>query len=122
MKKLAFFGILLYVMLSTPACYYDKEQELYPSMACDTASVSFSNDILPMMNTSCNSCHSTSSALGGIVLDNYGSVSTQANNGKLYSSVAQINGASPMPKGGTKLDACKINKIRIWVAVGAPNN
>ncbi len=122
MKKLALFSILLYVLVSSQSCYYDKEQELYPGVVCDTSAVTFSNDILPIMNASCNSCHSTASALGGVVLDNYGSVSTQALNGKLYNSVAQINGASPMPKGGTILDNCKLNKIRIWVTAGAPNN
>ena len=122
MKKIALFAILIYVLVSSQSCYYDKEEELYPGVVCDTSAVTFTNDVLPIMNASCNGCHSTSSALGGIVLDNYGSVSTQALNGKLYNSVEQINGASPMPKGGTKLDVCKINKIRIWIAAGAPNN
>ncbi len=122
MKKIALFTILVYVLMSSQSCYYDKEEELYPLVVCDTSAVTFSNDILPIMNASCNGCHSTASALGGIVLDNYGSVNTQALSGNLYNSVAQINGVSPMPKGGTKLDNCKINKIRIWIAAGALNN
>jgi hypothetical protein len=31
-------------------------------------------------------------------------------------------GYSPMPKGGNKLPACQIAKVRRWVAAGAPNN
>jgi hypothetical protein len=45
-----------------------------------------------------------------------------AQNGKLYGAVNHSPGYSPMPKGGTKLSACNISKIKAWIDGGSLNN
>jgi hypothetical protein len=111
-------------LLSLTACYYDKEQELYPNSGnCNTpAVVSFRTDIQPLLNASCTGCHDAAISNAGVRLDNYTSVKIYATNGLLFNSVNWSGGASPMPKGGNKLPACKITLIQNWVNAGAPNN
>jgi len=124
MKKQLFPILSLFSMLCFSSCYYDKASVIYPSTAsCDTASVKYSTFISPTLNTYCNGCHGGSAAMGaGIVLDNYTSVKTYVTSTKLLSSIQQNGTASAMPKGGSKLDACTINKFDAWIKNGAPNN
>lgn len=87
----------------------------------DTSTISYSNDIAPILNSDCMPCHSTARQDGGIALDNYSDASTYAG-GNLLDAVKQINGASPMPKGAPKLHECKIHAIETWINAGTPNN
>lgn len=87
---------------------------------CDTASVSFSAFIKPLMTAKCTGCHSASSPQGNISLVTYDQVRAQALNGKLYTSISKTTGF--MPKGGVRLDDCTIGKIKAWVDAGAKNN
>lgn len=106
-------------------CYYDKEEILYPAGSCNSTGSTYSATVSPLLNARCNSCHSTSAAPGSgnnIVLDNYNSVKTQVDNGKLLGSINHAPGVSPMPKGGAKLSSCEIAKISNWIGSGAPNN
>ena len=124
MKKLLTITILAAGVISASSCYYDKANVIYPSSgACDTTAVKYSTFISPTLNTYCNGCHGGSAAMGaGIVLDNYTSVKTYVTNAKLLGSIQQNGTASSMPKGGSKLDACTINKFDAWIKSGAPNN
>lgn len=125
MKKSLKSGIILaMVILMSNACYYDNEEDLYPAKdeVCDTVAVSFSATILPLLNSECNMCHGTGIAQGSLVLDNYNDVLLYANDGSLLGSVEHQTDYSAMPKGRAKLSACKINKIRAWIAQGALNN
>ncbi|HSF44748.1 MAG TPA: hypothetical protein VLA58_02015 [Chitinophagaceae bacterium] len=106
-------------------CYYDKEEVLYPTVGCNAAGSTYSGTVSLILTSSCNSCHSTTTAPSSgnnIVLDNYNSVKIQADNGKLLSSINHAGGVSPMPKGSAKLSSCEISKISNWVGSGAPNN
>ena len=48
------------------ACYYDNE-DLYPNtVECVTDSMSFKNDIFPIINNNCVGCHN-SGALQGVL-------------------------------------------------------
>jgi hypothetical protein len=109
------------------SCYYDKADLLYPDgkTPCDTSAVAkFSSDVLPIMNASCNSggCHNTASAGGGVILDTYNGVKTQAANGRLMGSMNQTGSYSAMPKGAGKLNSCTLTKIQQWINSGTPNN
>ena len=125
MKNLLFFSLAL-VILS--GCYYDNEEDLYPNETpCDTTNVTFSGTVLPILNDYCNACHGSGSQSGGIVLDNYESVSKQAKipagqPGSLYGAITHDPGNSPMPKSGGQLSDCNIKKIEIWIADGTPDN
>jgi uncharacterized membrane protein len=89
---------------------------------CDTLSVSFANDIQPMLTTYCLGCHSGSFPSGGISLSGHSNVLVHATNGSLLGSVSHLAGFSPMPIAQAKLNDCNIALIRNWIAQGASDN
>lgn len=52
----------------------------------------------------------------------YASDRAMAINGSLYGSIAHASGYSAMPKGGNKLTACQLAKVKQWVDGGSLNN
>ena len=110
--------------LMSTGCYYDNEEELYGGIkpACDTAAVTYSATIAPIIQNNCLSCHSAAANMGSVNLEGHAQAKTYADNGKLYGAVSHAPGSSPMPKGGNKLSDCDISRIKIWVDAGAPNN
>lgn len=123
MKTMSVCLLISFAFLS--GCYYDTKENLYPSLdntCTDTVNVTYTLKIVPILNNYCNSCHSGSSPGGNIRLDAYASVKTSVDNGKLISSITHTGTASPMPKGGGKLDDCKIAAFSKWINGGAPNN
>ena len=121
-RFLFFAGIAVFTFQS---CYYDKEDQIYllNNAPCDTATVSYLQQVVPILTNNCYACHSGTAAAGaGIKLDVHASLAVYANNGILLKAITHSPGASPMPKNGTKLVECNIAKIRTWVRNGAPNN
>ena len=94
----------------------------YCDAACDTNSYAFSTSIQPMLNTNCAGCHNASLASGGIRLDNYTSVKSVADNGRLFGSISHLQGYIAMPQGGAKLPECNIIQVKKWIADGSPDN
>lgn len=90
--------------------------------SCDTAVFTYSGAVKPIMDKKCVGCHNPSNLGGNIDLSTYIAVRAVAINGKLYGSVAQQPGYSPMPKNGIKLSDCEIRQIQKWIAAGALNN
>lgn len=111
-----------FIILS--GCYYDKEELVYPTGlgSCDTTAVTYTNTVVPILNTNCYTCHKAPAAAGGIVLDNHAALLIQVNNTKLLGDIEHRLGYNPMPKGGAKMQECDIAKIRTWIRAGAPNN
>lgn len=126
MKRLVYPLALVAIFLAfTVSCYYDNEESLYPSLnsACDTTNVTFSGQIVPLLLNNCLSCHSNATAPGsgnGIALENYADVKARA--AAISGSINQTGSHSPMPKNGSKLNACLIIQFDIWVRKGTPNN
>ncbi len=90
---------------------------------CDTTSFLYSSSISRIINDYCVACHSGPNVNytgGGILLDNYNNVKTQGQNGKLLNAVKHT-GLYPMPKGGNKLNDCKIKQIEKWIDNNYPN-
>jgi hypothetical protein len=112
-------GILLN---SLNSCYYDKSDLLYPNTACDTTAVKYSTSVLPVLSSNCINCHGGATPSAGISLDTYSGVKMQVDNGRLWGAVSHSPNYSPMPKNSNKLNTCSLEKIRIWIAAGAPNN
>ncbi len=112
-------GILLLgvIALLFSSCYYDNAEDLYPSTGCDTTDVSYAASIAPVMQAQCASCHTGSSATGGIDLSTYATQSAAAD--RIYARMSDAS--SPMPPTGL-LDACTVNKVKSWFDPGAPNN
>jgi hypothetical protein len=88
---------------------------------CNLTQVTFSATILPIINNKCKGCHSGGAPSGNIALTTYAQIRTQALNGKLYGSVANLAGYVAMPV-GVKLPDCEIQQVKTWVDAGAPNN
>ena len=122
MKNL--FRLLIVSMIfsfSLTGCYYDKEDALYPSPPCDTAVVTYTLSIAPIMTAHCNVCHNAALAGNGYITDNYDDLSIPAKNGKLSAAVDQT-GPFPMPKDNDKLNPCELAKIKKWVDAGSLRN
>lgn len=90
---------------------------------CDTANVTYTASVRPVLvNKGCTGCHNASLASGNVTLDTYDGVKVVALDGRLYGSIAHLPQYAPMPQNGNKLDQCTIDKIKIWIDAGAPNN
>ncbi|HHH52285.1 MAG TPA: hypothetical protein ENK91_01380 [Bacteroidetes bacterium] len=125
MKKIVLILSLLVVGLQ--ACYYDNEEELYPSVdtGCNLENVTFSGTISGILSSRCLGCHgnATASSYGdGIKLEDYQDVKNAADGGRLLGAVKHEQGYSKMPLGSAKMDDCKISQIEAWINAGSPNN
>jgi hypothetical protein len=115
--------IYCFVFISTlSSCYYDVEEELYPAENCQITSVSYTADILPVLESKCITCHNNASQLGNITLEGHANVVNYIKNGSFMGSIKHESIFSPMPKGNSKLDVCTIQKLEKWIAEGYPEN
>ncbi len=118
---------LLLLILGLTGCYYDNAETLYPDQGgtCDVTNVTYNVTVKQILTSNCLMCHSTSAANasgGGIKLENYTDLKVYVTNQKLYGSITQSSGYSPMPKGGNKLGPCAIQQIKKWIDDGAAQN
>lgn len=104
------------LMLS--GCYYDVAEELYPgSKPCDTsAAVTYKNFVEPLIRTKCIDCHRANGIESYLI--SYSEVKNKA------ASISDRINRNPtgdiklMPQKGSKLDACDLEKFRIWIQRG----
>jgi Cytochrome C oxidase, cbb3-type, subunit III len=89
---------------------------------CNTQNVKYSTFVKPLLDKNCNGCHGAVSPSANISLTEHTNVQKQAKSGALYGSISHNANYSKMPKGGAKLDACDLNKIKAWIDAGALNN
>jgi len=102
------------------SCYYDNEEELYPNaIPCDTAAVTFSDNIEPIISASCAipSCHVPIGSANG-VFQSYSGIKSKVDNGSFMDRVII---QQDMPPNGD-LSSCEIEQLKIWIDEGAPNN
>lgn len=113
------------------SCYYDSMEELgYLGTVCDTTAVSFSTDIQSLLDNSCLTCHSATSADalgGGNNMEGYDNLINFVTPGdpstsSFYNSIAWVSGTSFMPKAEPQLSSCEINTVMAWINQGALNN
>lgn len=116
------FGTLL-LIASLQACYYDKEQDLYPAVpgnGCDTTAISYATTIQPIIETRCTSCHSSGFPAGGLALTNHAEVAGSVN--RIIDRITRNAGDALLMPQGAKMDACRIDQIVAWANQGALNN
>ncbi len=89
---------------------------------CDLEMVTYSEEIVSILEEGCISCHSESTVSGGVRLDNYQQVAIVAENGRLLGAVSWSPDYINMPFGGTQIDDCYIQQIETWIDAGFPNN
>lgn len=107
------------VILAVQGCYYDAENYLYPESVCNSKGY-FAAEVQPLINTKCKSCHTASSAGGGIILETYDQIKT--NSAKVLSTMNHAANVSAMPKGEPIMPACEIKKVQLWIDGGMLNN
>ncbi|RMF02338.1 MAG: hypothetical protein D6772_03615 [Bacteroidetes bacterium] len=90
--------------------------------SCETSSVSYLQNLVPLLQTHCVGCHSGSTPSANINLSTYAGVRAVGLNGRLVGAIRHDSGFSAMPQGGAKLDDCSIRQFEAWVADGAPEN
>jgi cytochrome c5 len=126
MKTIYTIFVICIVSITLSSCFYDKADVVYPTTAlsCDTTNVTYSNQIVSILNAQCNYCHgaAANSMGGGIYLNTYAALKPYVNNGSFINSILQNGKASAMPKNGAKMDNCSILKIQSWINKGALNN
>jgi len=109
----------LFLIFVIGGCYYDKEDLLYGKNTCDTAAVSFSADIKPIIDGSCATigCH-VQGGTGIGLLENYRQIKAKIDDGTFENRViTQLDMPPSAP-----LSDCQIMHIKQWVAEGALNN
>lgn len=115
--------VLIFVsMCFLSSCYYDAENELYPNVTCDTETMSYKDDISPIITQNCFACHRDNSSITPISLEGYDNLKLYVESGSLVGTINHAAGYSPMPQGLSKMTACNISKIEAWVNQGALNN
>ena len=111
------FAAILLLLGSLCSCSWENEETLYPeSEICDTISVSFSEEVLPILTENCFACHSNVNAQDFahvITLEDYEDIVASAP--LIVGAINQLDGYPAMPKDGEKLDTCLINKFEAWV-------
>lgn len=113
-KNLVFIFVLSFVFFS---CSKAKVQVVNVEN-CQTE-VSFSKDILPIMESNCVGCHNSKNPSAGFDLSNYKGVSNKPS--IVLSSVKQDGSAKSMPL-SYKLADSLIQKINCWIYQGSKNN
>jgi hypothetical protein len=122
-KSFVLFGVI-FVCIFCISCSKEKE-------------VSFSKDIMPILQENCFSCHQTGGAgeiASGLNLESYENLMRGTKLGPViqpgqsYASTIQVlvehkaGDKVNMPKGGSKLADDKIELIGKWIDQGAKNN
>ena len=116
--------LIVFVLFAGYACSWDNEEELYPELQfCDTLDVSYQTDVVPILSTSCYSCHSNVNAPDfafGIAFEDYEDVVAGAE--LILGAIKHEVGYPAMPKGSEQLDTCSISTFEAWVNAGMPDN
>ncbi|MGD8403037.1 MAG: hypothetical protein PVJ21_05215 [Anaerolineales bacterium] len=93
------------------------------------ASVSFANDVFPIIDSRCVNCHGGERIEEGLVMLSYDDLLAGSDNGPILvpgdptnSLLVELVANQKMPKRGPKLTPPQVQIITEWVAAGAPNN
>tara|TARA_B110000037_G_C17069950_1_gene485445 strand:- start:595 stop:936 length:342 start_codon:yes stop_codon:yes gene_type:complete len=113
MKQFIFFSVLVSLLCS---CVKDKVPTEFASCG-DT--VSFSQDIQPLVDANCLGCHNDVAPANDVILTNHTRISNEAN--RMINSM-QAPGMELMPFGGPPLSDSLIQLFQCWILQGKPNN
>ena len=106
------------LVLACFACTNDKQADPGPGIACDTAQVSYSRQIKPIVAANCalSGCHIAGFAHGDF--NRYEELKSASDRGKLHQQVIErktMPPIGPLPTEEQKLIEC-------WIRQSAPNN
>lgn len=127
-KLFTAFSVLLLLLAGAYSCTKNSADRLAAASGgtttCDTVDMKYTEDVVPILQANCYSCHGTgsNSGSGGIVLEGYANLLPYATNGDLVGNITYAPGHNPMPENAPMLPSCEINTIIDWVKNGAQNN
>jgi len=127
MKQPVFLLIIAILMgLFMDSCTSANKEQLVPK-SCKTDDslykVSYSNDIVPLFESRCYSCHGNgmNETSGGHNLQDTTELNSYIEDGRLRGNINQEPGFFPMPPPpDTKLSDCEINLVNTWIDQGSP--
>ena len=97
--------------------------------AAEVSTVSFANDVMPIIESRCVNCHGGRNIEEGLLMRSYDEIMAGSDNGPVIvpgdvpqSLLVELITTQKMPKRGPKLTPPQIQVITEWVAAGAPNN
>lgn len=116
MKKKIVFVLFILTLYS---CYFDNEEELYGPVSCDVSAITYSNDVLPIINASCatTGCH-VSGGTGPGDFTNYNELKAKVDNGTFNTRVLVQQNMPP----NSSLSDCELQTLEAWIDSGAQNN
>jgi len=123
--RILFYTIIVLIFISMHGCYYDNMENLYYNNdKCDTTNITFSGNIMPLMENYCIECHKGNTPDGDISIENYDDIVKIAKDGSLSGTIKFEQGYYPMPPPPdyNKMSDCEILQIEIWIKNGMPNN
>jgi mono/diheme cytochrome c family protein len=117
-EAIVILGLL--IMLSLTTCIKSNQPTGPGSNFCDTTSVTYTNNVLPILQDYCFSCHGNGNTAfsNGVNLDGYDNVKGWAQLEYLVGDIRHDKGYTGMPYGKPKLSDCEINTIVAWVNQG----
>jgi hypothetical protein len=117
MKNSVYLLSIAILTIVFTSCTKDKVSDLlpYPDIVCSD-SVSFSTDVLPIIQNNCTGCHDNSN---GYTFTNHANISS--NYAAIVGSMKGV-GYQLMPQGSSALPDSVIQKIECWVNQGMKNN
>lgn len=116
--------LVLFLSGITYNCTYHNEDDYFkdnPNI-CYTEDRSFAENIAPILEANCTSCHNSTDLTADIDLTSFNTVKTLAESGRLYGAISHSEGYSSMPPFGAQLSECEINQIEAWIEQGSLNN
>ncbi|MBK6571330.1 MAG: hypothetical protein IPG21_02425 [Saprospiraceae bacterium] len=118
--KLSALILIAGLILTIASCTDDSGS----SNDCAGIVATYSTTVKSVLDASCalTGCHSGANPANGFNFSNYaGAKSVATTSGeKILCAINQSGNCSPMPKGGSKLEATTIKLITCWVDAGAP--
>lgn len=105
-------------------CTYHNVEDQFSNITtgCDTIEVSYSQQLLPLLQANCISCHNQGNPSDGIKLDSYNNLTQAAGSGRLLGALQHQSGYAAMPQGAPKLSDCEIAAFEAWINQGFKNN
>ncbi|TGE17009.1 hypothetical protein [Hymenobacter elongatus] len=118
----AFTGVAISLLAFATACSYSQGSE--PSPCNDPTPATYTAVISPIFDAQCRSCHGATvyqTLGGGNDYSTYQAIKSQSAS-LILGCIQHAPGYDPMPKGGAKIPACDIERIKTWIEAGQPNN
>jgi mono/diheme cytochrome c family protein len=100
-----------------------------PASAAPAGAVSFSKDVLPILQSRCVNCHGGQKTEKGLDMTSYDKLMAGSENGSVVTAGSPDNSnlikmiqQGKMPKSGPKLLPAQVQMLVDWVTAGAKNN